>query len=38
MTIPAAGATRISSSCAVRRNAKSLVRAKTTRLIADPAT
>ena len=38
MTIPSAGATRIRSSCAVRRNAKFRVRAKTTRLIADPVT
>jgi hypothetical protein len=37
MTVPSAGATRISSSCAVRRAAKFLVRAKTARLIADPA-
>ena len=33
---PSAGATRISSSCAVRRNAKLRVRAKMPRLIADP--
>ena len=38
MTVPSAGATRIRSSCAVRRNAKFRVRAKTTRLIADPVT
>ena len=36
MTVPSAGATRIRSSCAVRRNVKSLVRANTARLIADP--
>ena len=37
-TVPSAGATRISSNCAVRRTAKSLVRANTARLMADPVT
>ena len=37
MIIPRAGATRIRSSCAVRRNAMLLVRANTARLIAEPA-
>ena len=35
---PSAGRTRIRSSCAVRRKAKFLVRAKTARLTIDPAT
>jgi hypothetical protein len=38
MTIPRAGATRIKSSCAVRRKAKLRVRANTARLIIDPVT
>ena len=38
MMVPSAGKTRISSSCAVRRNGKLRFRAKRTRLTIDPAT
>src|SRR5215207_7109673 len=38
MMVPKAGATRIRICCAVRRNAKFRVRAKTARLIPDPVT
>ena len=38
MMVPSAGATRIRRNCAVRRKAKLRVRAKTARLITEPAT
>jgi len=38
MIVPSAGRTRIRTCCAVRRNAKFRVRAKTTRLIAEATT